>query len=101
MIRAVSRCVSAYRALTDGRVAGQMGFQRGDNPRTSEYWGSLINSGINGYLKIGIPLNEENSQNIAIVADYNYYMLDSDYGMKSYAGTQKVYFPKPYLPESD
>jgi len=45
------------RALTDGRVAGQMGFQRGDNPRASEYWGSLIrNSGINGYLKMGIPL---------------------------------------------
>jgi outer membrane receptor for ferrienterochelin and colicins len=81
------------RALTDGRVAGQMGFQRGDNPRASEYWGSLIrNSGINGYLKMGIPLNEENSQNIAIVADYNYYKIDSDYGMKSYAGTQKSIF---------
>lgn len=81
------------RALTDDRLAGQMGFKREDNPLTSEFWGSRIkNKGLNGYFKIGIPLNEENSHNIAVVADYNYHDIDSKYGLKAYVGTQKSLF---------
>ena len=81
------------RALMDDRLAGQMGFEREHDPLTSEFWGSHIkNKGINGYLKLGIPLNEENSQNIAIVADFNYHNMDSNYGLKTYDGTQKSLF---------
>jgi hypothetical protein len=36
-------------------------------------WGSdILNRQLNGYLKVGVPLNEDNSQNIALVADYCY-----------------------------
>ncbi|NLX40754.1 MAG: TonB-dependent receptor [Bacteroidales bacterium] len=81
------------RALADDRLGGQMGFERDHDPLTSEFWGSRIkNKGLNGYLKLGIPLNEENSHNIAIVADYNYHTLGSSYGLKTYDGTQKSIF---------
>ena len=50
--------------------------EKGLNP-----WGSdIINRSINGYFKVGVPLNEENSQNIALVADYNYQDMDSYFG---------------------
>ena len=62
------------KALYDSRLGGQMTFGREhvDSLRTmSVPWGTYItNQGVNGYLKVGIPLNEDNSHNIAVVADY-------------------------------
>lgn len=62
--------------------------EKGLNP-----WGSdIINRSINGYFKVGVPLNEENSQNIALVADYNYQDMDSYFGKTKYlAGQHSVY----------
>lgn len=86
------------RALSDDRVGGQVGYDksmRGDgyvgipnNP-----WGSNINNkGVNGYVKIGVPLNSDNSENIAFVADYTYHQLDSYFGLKNYNGKQNSVF---------
>ena len=47
-----------------------------------------MNRSINGYLKVGVPLNEDNSQNIALVADYNYYDMDSYFGATKYLAGQ-------------
>ena len=63
---------SSYKidGLTDGEI----------NP-----WGSdILNRSINGYVKVGVPLNEENSQNIALVSDYTYQRMDSYFGSTSY-----------------
>ncbi len=56
-------------------------------------WGSKIrNNSVDGYLKVGVPLNEDNSQNIALVADYNFQYMHSDYGKTAYYGKQHSAF---------
>ena len=56
-------------------------------------WGSdIFNRQLNGYLKVGVPLNEDNSQNIALVADYCYQDMDSYFGKTQYlAGQHSAY----------
>ena len=56
-------------------------------------WGTEIyNRSINGYLKVGVPLNEDNSQNIALIADYSYQDMDSYFGATDYiAGQHSAY----------
>lgn len=87
------------RALQDSRKGGQKGYDRdtygfgpvGQDGNMNHYapWGSdIMNRSINGYLKVGVPLNEDNSQNIALVADYNYYDMDSYFGATKYLAGQ-------------
>lgn len=56
-------------------------------------WGSdIMNRSLNGYLKVGVPLNEDNSQNIALIADYSYQDMDSYFGSTKYlAGQHSAY----------
>ena len=87
------------RALQDSRKGGQEGYDydsftfaptvSDEKGKTYTPWGSdIMNRSINGYLKVGVPLNEENSQNIALVADYNYYDMDSYFGATKYLAGQ-------------
>ena len=56
-------------------------------------WGSdIINRSLNGYVKVGVPLNEENTQNIALVADYSYQDMDSYFGATRYLAGQHSAF---------
>ena len=90
------------RALQDTRKGGQ---SKEGNKRLPGYdhniydlyategpesiWGSYLrNRSLNGYLKIGIPLNEEKTQDIAMVADYNWYGMNSYFGKTSYLANQ-------------
>ncbi len=94
------------RALQDSRLGGQM---LKDNGKDVFYdwktyslkqeggkidpWGSnILNRSVNGYLKVGVPLNEDNSQNIALVADYNYQNMDSHFGSTDYVASQHSAF---------
>ena len=43
-------------------------------------------------MKIGIPLNEDNSQNIALVGDYSYQDMDSYFGSTKYLAGQHSLF---------
>ena len=97
------------RAIQDSRLGGQMLKDNGKevyynhndyiwnplelNEKQVNPWGSDIqNRSINGYLKIGVPLNEDNSQNIALVADYNYQDMNSYFGATKYiAGQHSAY----------
>lgn len=95
------------RALQDSRLGGQM-LRDADgkhifydrNTYTLEPaagvldpWGSdILNRSINGYLKVGIPLADDNSQNIALVADYNYQDMDSYFGSTRYLAGQHSAF---------
>ena len=95
------------RALQDSRLGGQM--LKGENgehvfydkdtytlaPRPGQLdpWGSdILNRSINGYLKVGVPLNEDNSQNIALIADYSYQDMDSYFGSTKYLAGQHSAF---------
>ncbi len=89
------------RALQDSRIGGQMFKADGkdifydkdtytlDSDWTKNPWGSdILNRSINGYLKVGVPLNEDNSQNIALIADYSYQDMDSYFGSTKYLAGQ-------------
>jgi len=98
------------RALQDSRLGGQMlkdengrhVFYNKDTyewnplkvkPGTPDPWGSdILNRSLNGYLKVGVPLNEDNSQNIAFVADYSYQDMDSYFGATKYLAGQHSAF---------
>ena len=66
------------RAIQDRRNGGQMD-SVSDNPWKS----NILNRSLNGYVKVGIPLNELNTSNVAMVADYTFQTLDSEFGMSS------------------
>ncbi len=95
------------RALQDSRLGGQM--LMGPDGRNVFYdkdtyelmpasgkidpWGSdILNRSVNGYLKVGVPLNEDNSQNIALIADYSYQDMDSYFGSTKYLAGQHSAF---------
>ena len=95
------------RALQDSRLGGQMLKDADGNhvfynkdaysfipkPGSLDPWGSdIMNRSVNGYLKVGIPLNEDNSQNIAFVGDYSYQDLDSHFGSTKYLAGQHSLF---------
>ena len=95
------------RALQDNRLGGSFG--RDENGNTIFYdkdkysitaadnmkdpWGSdILNRSVNGYLKVGVPLNEENTQNVALIADYSYQDMDSYFGSTKYLADQHSAF---------
>ena len=98
------------RAIQDSRQGGQLLKENGrqvdyaydkyiydktwDSPGTGvNPWGSdIMNRSLNGYLKVGVPLNDDNSQNIALIADYNYQDMNSYFGKTKYlAGQHSAY----------
>ena len=95
------------RALQDSRLGGQMlkgedgehlfydkdTYTLAPKPGVPDPWGSdILNRSINGYLKVGFPLNEDNSQNIALIADYSYQDMDSYFGSTKYLAGQHSAF---------
>ena len=95
------------RAIQDSRLGGQM-LKDADgkhvfydrktyslNPAagTVDPWGSdILNRSMNAYVKVGVPLNEDNSQNIALIADYNFQNMDSYFGSTKYLADQHSAF---------
>ncbi|MCL2097349.1 MAG: TonB-dependent receptor [Bacteroidales bacterium] len=80
--------------LYETRDGGQIHFdkQAPRNPATNNYGTNIDNTHINAYSKLGIPLNDDNSANIAIVTDYTYHDIQSFFGVKEYNGTQHAAF---------
>lgn len=74
------------RAIQDNRKGGQL--ESIKNPWET----NILNRSLNGYLKVGVPLNEDNSQNIALVADYSYQNMDSFFGPTDYLAGQHSAF---------
>ena len=70
------------RAIQDDRKGGQV------DGIVDPWKSNILNRSLNGYLKIGVPLNENNSQNIALIADYNYQDMDSFFGTTTYVADQ-------------
>ena len=88
--------------VNDARIGGHKDYKEGMNKRDgldfgeaydAGIWGNEIhNTGVSGFFKLGIPLNEDQSKNIAIVADYSYYDMKSSYGIKDFGGYQNMGF---------
>lgn len=78
------------KALQDSRRGGQEGYDRNTYKTGSVLpWGSdIMNRSAGGYLKVGVPLSPDNSSNIAVVADYTLYDMDSWFGETRYSGQQ-------------
>ena len=74
------------RAIQDSRKGGQI--KSVANPWETD----ILNRSLNGYLKVGVPLNEDNSQNIALISDYSYQDMDSFFGATKYIAGQHSAF---------
>ncbi len=81
------------RALQDSREGGQT--------ESAGSWRTGIgNRIVNGYLKLGVPLNDDNSSNIAAVADLTWQQADDRFGPRCYSATQRSgFFNLLYLNE--
>ena len=95
------------RAIQDSRLGGQMlkdadgkhvfydrnTYSLTPTAGTVDPWGSdILNRSMNAYVKVGVPLNEDNSQNIALIADYNFQNMDSYFGSTKYLADQHSAF---------
>ena len=69
--------------LYDDRKGGQRRIAS-DNPWLSD----VANKCFNAYLKVGVPLNEDNSRNIAFVGDFNDYVMNGTFARSSYNASQ-------------
>lgn len=82
------------RYVNDDRLGGAMNATK-DNTLNldNNIWGSRIqNRNFNGYAKIGMPVKDDNSANIAIILDYTHHELDGFWGVKDYTGKQDNFF---------
>ena len=58
-----------------------------------DQWNAIIlNNSFDAYLKVGIPLNEENTRNVAAVLDYNWQDMNSNFGFSPYKAQQNSAF---------
>ena len=73
-----------FRAIRDDRTGGQM---------DENGWRSnILNQSLNGYVKVGVPVSDDGDRSIALVSDYTYQDLGSDFGMRRYdAGQHSVF----------
>ena len=83
--------------LYETRKGGQMDFDDKAPRNFSTYGTGIDNTHFNAYSKLGIPLNEDNSWNIAFVGDYTYHKINSFFGMKDFDGVQHSAFANVLL----
>ncbi len=74
------------RAIHDGKNGGQQ--LVGSSP----WQANIYNNSLDGYVKVGVPLNEDNSRNVAVVADFNYVDLNAGFGKNPYNADQRSAF---------
>lgn len=76
------------RGIYDSKHGGQIS----SNVVPSPWCADIVNKNLNGYVKVGVPLNEDNSRNFAVVADYSWLNLDAKYGKDPFLATQNSAF---------
>lgn len=74
------------RAIHDGKNGGQQ--MGGSNPWKAD----IYNNSLNGYVKVGVPLNEDNTRNMAAIVDVNWHDLNSAFGGRPYIADQRSVF---------
>lgn len=73
-----------FRAIQDDRTGGQM--------ENTGWRSNILNRSINGYAKIGVPVSEDGKRSFALVTDYTYQNLCSNFSERRYdAGQHSVF----------
>ena len=86
------------RGIYDSRSGGQIS-SKVSNP--NPWYADVKNKSIDGYVKVGVPLNEDNTRNMAAVLDLNHTGLDSRFGKNPYiAGQSSVFLNLLYQDQS-
>ena len=82
------------RALQDMRKGGQSGYDyKKYTLASTSPWGSdIINRQLNTYVKVGVPISEDNAKNIAFVADYTLTDMNLRAGASKYLASQNSGF---------
>ena len=83
------------RAVRDNRHGGQMpdlaghhGMNQASGQAGNLWTSDIVNSNYGAYFKAGFPLNEENTSNFAVIADYTFYDMDADFTTRRYDAGQ-------------
>jgi len=72
------------RAIRDDRKGGQMD--------ESGWRSNILNRSLNGYVKVGVPFSFDGDKSIALVTDYTYQDLASNFNLRRYdAGQHSVF----------
>ena len=75
-------------AVSDHRTGGQPGYDRQTYAPGSPWGTDIGNRLLGAYLKLGIPLREDQSASVALVADYTWQDMDARFGSASYLARQ-------------
>lgn len=83
-----------WRFINDDRLGGQMNAGKDNEMNLSSgIWGSnILNRGINGYAKVGIPMGDDGEDSVAAVVDFNHHEFNSFFGLKDFNADQNSYF---------
>lgn len=84
-------------ALSDNRQGGQhesfFGSSHSKSSGETALWQSkILTRTLDGYLKVGLPLDEDGCNSLALVADYNLQSMDSNFGLRIYNALQHSAF---------
>ncbi len=74
------------RAIQDRREGGQM--KGTANPWTTD----ILNRSLDGYIKAGMPIDDDTESSIAMVADWNWQGMEGRFGQTSYDARQQSGF---------
>lgn len=74
------------RAIQDRRNGGQM-----EEKGAGRWAADILNRSLGSYVKVGVPLNEANTSNVALVADYTFQRMNSGFGNQLLADTPRAY----------
>ncbi|MCQ2182202.1 MAG: TonB-dependent receptor [Bacteroidales bacterium] len=72
------------RAIRDDRIGGQM--------ENTGWRSNILNRSINGYVKVGVPVSEDGNRSVALVSDYTYQNLASNFDWRRYNAGQHSAF---------
>lgn len=82
-------------AIQDRRSGGQMeddAIPAPGSPAVPVWRSNILNSSLNGYVKVGVPISENGDRSVAAVLDYTYQNLESNFGDRRYDAGQHTAF---------
>lgn len=80
-----------FRYLRDSRQGGQT--PNAQLVGNQQWLSDITNQSFNAYLKVGVPLNDDNTQNIAFIGDFNDYATVNAFGYKAQDGVKTPTLP--------
>ena len=79
-------------AVSDHRTGGQPGYDRARYAPGAPWGSEIANRLLGAYLKLGVPLREDQSSSVALVADYTAQKMDAAFGSARYLARQQSAF---------